>query len=432
MCQKGGWLKYFFIFFVQFFLLITTAQATNETLNAGFVNGIWYSRDPFFAGDEIRIYTAIQNKSEFDLLGQIQFFVNGENISESNFSVLSGRLIEAWTDWIAISGDYNFGVKLINVQKSEIGQEPEIIQIKYDTYNIISNIDLDTDGDRIGNKDDEDDDGDGLTDITEIEIGTDPLNADTDGDGVLDGVEIDIGTDPLNADTDGDGVLDGVEIDIGTDPLNADTDGDGVLDGVEIDIGTDPLNPDTDGDGAVDGVEMERGTDPLYPDLGNPNSLLLPPTDKAAPNPFLSEEKNKYLEKTNIDSKAQDKKSEKRKNQETQEKIIKKIKEKSKDLGRFIKKQTQKISKKLEEKRDKIKKNNAEDKDEIIFKETLRKFENEIPHAKIMQNNLPTKNSFYAWILSLLIFLINYHLLLLLLILIILRYLYKTFISSKK
>jgi hypothetical protein len=44
-----------------------------------------------------------------------------------------------------------------------------------------------------------DTDGDGLTDVQEVALGTDPTKADTDGGGVNDKVEVDRGTDPLNA-----------------------------------------------------------------------------------------------------------------------------------------------------------------------------------------------------------------------------------------
>ncbi len=44
----------------------------------------------------------------------------------------------------------------------------------------------------------DDGDGDGLTDVEEAELGTDPLNPDTDGDAFDDGFEVDQGTDPLD------------------------------------------------------------------------------------------------------------------------------------------------------------------------------------------------------------------------------------------
>ncbi len=57
----------------------------------------------------------------------------------------------------------------------------------------------DTDGDGMGDACDPDDDNDGLSDVLETTIGTNPLLADTDGDGFSDGVEYNNGSDPLVA-----------------------------------------------------------------------------------------------------------------------------------------------------------------------------------------------------------------------------------------
>lgn len=84
---------------------------------------------------------------------------------------------------------------------------------------------------------DGDDDGDGLTNREEFQLGTDPNNPDSDGDGLSDGAEVkQWRTDPNNADSDGDGVLDGVEVESGCmSPNNPDTDGDGINDGADPD-----------------------------------------------------------------------------------------------------------------------------------------------------------------------------------------------------
>ena len=57
---------------------------------------------------------------------------------------------------------------------------------------------LDTDYDGIGNNADTDDDGDGLSDTTEIGLGTNPLLRDTDGDTMPDGLEVSEGLNPLD------------------------------------------------------------------------------------------------------------------------------------------------------------------------------------------------------------------------------------------
>ncbi len=148
----------------------------------------------------------------------------------------------------------------------------------------------DTDGDGLNDVEEEnlgtdpedaDTDGDGLTDGDEVGAqsdgyGTDPTLFDTDDDGVGDGDEIAAGTDPTDPnsvpgdnepalDSDGDGLSDEREGAFGTDPAKADTDNDGLTDGDEIlEYDTDALKVDTDFDGYNDGVEVEAGTDPLY------------------------------------------------------------------------------------------------------------------------------------------------------------------------
>ena len=88
-------------------------------------------------------------------------------------------------------------------------------------------------------------DGDGLTDVAELEGATSPLDPDGDDDGLSDGAEVAAGTNPNNPDSDNDGVNDGAEITAGTDPTNSDSDGDGFSDGSEIAKGSDPTSSDS-------------------------------------------------------------------------------------------------------------------------------------------------------------------------------------------
>ncbi|HRR77715.1 MAG TPA: hypothetical protein P5191_13040 [Ruminococcus sp.] len=141
-----------------------------------------------------------------------------------------------------------------------------------------------------------DTDEDGLFDIYEKVIDSDPLDADTDDDGLPDGYEVlTLGTNPLEVDTDENGISDPEEDfdsddlnNLGeyinnTQPFNPDTDEDGFMDGSEVyTYGTDPLNSDTDNDGLLDGEESYDGSiytnygvyfDPLNPDT-NGNGIL--------------------------------------------------------------------------------------------------------------------------------------------------------------
>lgn len=150
-----------------------------------------------------------------------------------------------------------------------------------------------------------DSDGDGLSDVRETELSTDPFAADTDSDRVTDSREIELGLDPTANDTDGDGLSDSFELNVSTlnprtsdtdedglsdteewkeygtnasdvdtdgdnltdyeevngitDATRKDTDEDGLTDDAELDMGTDPTEKDTDGDGLMDGVEVRQG-----------------------------------------------------------------------------------------------------------------------------------------------------------------------------
>jgi PhoPQ-activated pathogenicity-related protein len=95
----------------------------------------------------------------------------------------------------------------------------------------------------VGDAQTTDSDRDGLTDIEEAALGTNPNNPDTDGDGLKDMAETTRGTNPTVADTDGDGLNDGQEVIIGTNPNNPDTDGDGYNDGTEVGSHSDPNDP---------------------------------------------------------------------------------------------------------------------------------------------------------------------------------------------
>ena len=128
-----------------------------------------------------------------------------------------------------------------------------------DRWEEIYGLSTDDDGSvDVNNGPDGDPDSDGLSNLEEQAIGTDPNSDDTDDDGLSDAVEdgggefisvTQTGTDPLNADTDGDGLGDGIE-----NPL---------LDFVDADQpGTDPNNGDTDGDFLGDSVEILNGRDP--------------------------------------------------------------------------------------------------------------------------------------------------------------------------
>jgi hypothetical protein len=173
-----------------------------------------------------------------------------------------------------------------------------------------------------------DSDHDGIPDVLERAIGSNPSASDTDGDTLLDYVEFDesnpvvnvaplydavlldasftrcanapncsytpphssliTSTDPARRDTDGDTRNDNVEVNepwnvqvfggtatqVFSDPLFADKDGDSLNDAGERTALTDPEDPDTDGDGRNDGPEVTAGRNPLRQDYSLTVTLL--------------------------------------------------------------------------------------------------------------------------------------------------------------
>ena len=131
-----------------------------------------------------------------------------------------------------------------------------------------------------------DTDGDGLSDVEEAALGTDPANPDTDGDGLSDGAEVHAGLDPLDpldaVDLDRDGFDNDLEMACGSDPESADStppdvDADDTCDALDTcpdvanndqldtdgDLAGDVCDDDDDNDGWSDDAERTCNRDPL-------------------------------------------------------------------------------------------------------------------------------------------------------------------------
>lgn len=197
--------------------------------------------------------------------------------NESYTSIAIGYETDTYSYQITEDFDIKyFKVSVILEGGESVCSAPFVVKKTEDGYSVEP---IDTDGDGLNDAYEDwfatdinktDTDGDDLSDYDEIYLtDTDPLVfdsvienipdslADTDTDGVDNITEITLGTDPQRADTENDGLSDYDELNTyGTEPADEDTDDDGLLDGEEILLGTDPANPDTDGNGIADGDEV--------------------------------------------------------------------------------------------------------------------------------------------------------------------------------
>lgn len=249
---------------VFYFLLILTVvpwlvfAKTDLSLTA---TDIILSKEEPIAGETIRVFARVFNLGDTDVYGFVVFFDNGKEMKDPQpISVKANTYDDVFIDWQFMAGSHNIQAKIVAPSLADENSEND--KAVKDNYF----VDLDTDGDHIGNNKDADDDNDNLSDEEEISLGTDPLDPDTDGDKARDGIDIfpldakewrDSDQDGLgdnnDLDDDNDGLKDNDELFIfGTNPLNPDSDNDQLLDGEEINLGTNALKADSDGDGVID------------------------------------------------------------------------------------------------------------------------------------------------------------------------------------
>ena len=167
-------MKSFIHYFLVIFLLFPILSHA-EDINAGFVQGLWYSSEPVFADTPTRIYVALRNNTPHDLTGMVYFTDNGKRVGSSEINALSGRLVEAWTDWTPNAGEHKLTASLSNTKLHPIGEGTEQATVADTIAEDTIFVDYDTDKDGVGNEVDTDDDNDNVSDAEEKARGSNPL-----------------------------------------------------------------------------------------------------------------------------------------------------------------------------------------------------------------------------------------------------------------
>ena len=123
---------------------------------------VTFSKADPLDGDLIRVYARVFNSGDNDVSGYVVFSSDEKEIANHQpISLKPNTYDDVFIDWKVKAGTYNIKAKIIGLNSIDdnIGNNETI---KKDFF-----VDLDTDGDGIGNKKDIDDDNDDLIDEEE-------------------------------------------------------------------------------------------------------------------------------------------------------------------------------------------------------------------------------------------------------------------------
>lgn len=151
-------------------------------------NALWFSKDPFFEGESIAIYTLLYNSSANQLSGALTLYDGTTTLANKLFTVSGGgaSTIVSFL-WKVTTGTHVFSAAITSREFTTNTFTPTGDTVATPKTGEVKRFaDIDTDGDGVGNKVDLDDDNDGLSDVEEKKLGTNPILTDTDGDGLSD------------------------------------------------------------------------------------------------------------------------------------------------------------------------------------------------------------------------------------------------------
>jgi len=106
------------IFLLLFFGLLPII--TFAALNAGVVDGVWFSTSNPKAGEPIKIFTAVQNQSNETIKGNVSFLVNSKIIGSTKFTVRSNEIKSVSIDYTFSGGNYEVSAYITSVKEQNV------------------------------------------------------------------------------------------------------------------------------------------------------------------------------------------------------------------------------------------------------------------------------------------------------------------------
>lgn len=91
--------------------------AATQSLPIDFVrNQIWFSKQPFSGGEQVKIYTSVSNSSLADARGSVEFYDGKTLLGTTQFSVVAGGSQIVSVRWTATTGSHVFQAKITSMR----------------------------------------------------------------------------------------------------------------------------------------------------------------------------------------------------------------------------------------------------------------------------------------------------------------------------
>ena len=110
------------------FILPTFASAAE---NAGFIDGIWFSKQNAIAGDEVQIFVAVQNQTAKKTRGTVTFFDSGKEIDKVAFSLEPNSIRAVPTKYILKEGEHSISAQITPTYGSKLVYTTLPVRIVY-------------------------------------------------------------------------------------------------------------------------------------------------------------------------------------------------------------------------------------------------------------------------------------------------------------
>lgn len=136
---------------------------------------IWVSREPLIANSTTTISTVVQNATGGEYRGVVRFLNGTSTIGEVPFSILPGEASIVSLNWLVPMGAAHLSAQIVQSNLTASTTAPEEA-LASGVLKLLSYLDSDMDG--VPDETDEDDDGDGISDVNDAE----PLRARTQSD----------------------------------------------------------------------------------------------------------------------------------------------------------------------------------------------------------------------------------------------------------